>query len=350
MPKALRRPPRITSFPSWIDDLGPLPLLFVLCAVEAQRNWNQPAMWPYLAGSILAAVTWLTAMANRSWTARHTIRVVDAAILLVIGSAAIFLNAGDAENAAALSSSLFFWAPLICLWWGTTLLKHPWLRLAQFALLYGLPLYVGSHQPDAPYFEETLLGALILIVARQFAQRCLATSSACLQDHLTGLVSPEGFEAELAMIAAVADRYRFPFSLIACAPDTVGKHAEQPNSAQAEESLQSMACLISDRIRRSDTACRWEGGLFVILLPNTSGAEAAPLAHNLHAALRGLAEAAAQPWTFSLGVVTHQFGDDAMHTFATVEQALNESVKAGGNRLTLTQSATSLGLSDTCPT
>lgn len=322
---------------SWGNALGPLPIVFVLCAVEAQRHWNEAIMWPYLASSVLAAFTGLALLSGKSWASGYTNRVADAAILVLIASALVFLVSGNAAGSIALSNTLLFWAPLICLWWGISLPNRDRLALFFFVMLYGLPLAAGAYKPDILYFERALLGALTLLVARQFA-RDRSLNERMLRDRLTGLISAECFETELAMIAAMADRYRVSFSLIACAPDRLGD-ASPPGSTFSETLLQSMASLIADQIRQSDTVCRWEGNVFFILLPNTSSHDADRVAQGLLAAFPGLAQDTISPLTCSLGIAAHQFGEDPMLTFGSAEKALNESILAGGNRATVVKTA-----------
>jgi diguanylate cyclase (GGDEF)-like protein len=330
------------SLSPWIKEVGPLPIVFVLCAVEAQRHWNQPAMWAYLASSALVAFTWLGVMAGKSWATRYRSQIIDGTILILIACSVVFLSVESVINSLALANTLLFWSPLICLWWGASRRDRDWLTLLYFFLLYGLPLYVASQKPGVLHFEEMLLGALILLVARQLTHERPAGGNAnraarTTQDLLTGLISAECFEAELAMIASVSDRYRCPYSLIACTPDKPGKGTGQTIAALGEDMLQTVVSLIVDRVRQSDTICRWEQDVFFILLPNTCSPDAVQVAQGLHAAFPERAQSGMPPITCSLGIATHHFGDDPMHTFAKAEQAMQASVEAGGNRMTVAE-------------
>lgn len=333
MVEALRRalPGHLTGLR--LDGFAPLAVVFVLCAVEVQRRWGQPVMWAYLVSGGLVAFHWAALLAGRTWASAHVRQAVDAAVVVLLAYTVMFQLLGNGAASRTLATSLLFWAPLVCLWWGISLPNQRRLALFYFVILYGAPLYAGAYPSGIAFFEQTILGALTLLVGRQFAlDRSL--NQRVLQDRLTGLISAECFETELAMIAAMADRYRISFSLIACAPDKRPKPDQVPDPAADEALLQSMANLIVERIRQSDTVCRWEGDVFFVLLPNTSSQDASRVAQTLLADCSALVHHPV-PLTCSLGIATHQFGDDPMLTFGAAEQALRKSSEAGGNRATL---------------
>jgi diguanylate cyclase (GGDEF)-like protein len=333
MVEALRPafPGNLTRFR--LDGVGPLAVAFVLCAVEVQRHWNQPVMWAYLVSGSLVAFTWTALLAGRPW-ATHGRQSVDAAIVVLVAYTVVFQLLGNGTASRTLSNSLMFWAPLICLWWGLSLPNHRRLALFYFVMLYGTPLYTATYASGIVFFEQTILGALTLVVARQFALD-RSMHQRMLRDRLTGLISAECFETELAMIAAMADRYRVSFSLIGCAPDRQTEVHQDPDVAASDALLQSMANMIVERIRQSDTVCRWEDDIFFVLLPNTSNQDASRVAQTLLVDCPAHSRQAVPPLTCSLGIATHRFGDDPMLTFGAAEQALRTSRQRGGNRVTL---------------
>jgi diguanylate cyclase (GGDEF)-like protein len=338
MSEVLEHPLLRKPGPFTLGIIGPLPVVSVLCAAEAQRHWHQPGMWAFMAATTLIAVNWLALIARKPWAASYRNGVVDAAILLLIASAIISAVRGNKTAATTLSNTLLFWAPLVCLWLGSSQRRRPALTLFLFLAMYGQSLAVDSTRPDMLRFEQMLLGAVILVATRQFVrERPAQVATTILQDRVTGLISAECFETELAMIASVAGRYRIPFALIACAPDRRSPGAKEGMAPVSEDLLKSLAGLIVDRIRQSDTLCRWEGGTFFVLLPNTSKPDAIAVASGLHAALRDAEPSSAPPVTCSFGVAIHQFGEDPMQTFSMTEQALQDAIQAGGNRIAVAE-------------
>jgi diguanylate cyclase (GGDEF)-like protein/PAS domain S-box-containing protein len=91
-----------------------------------------------------------------------------------------------------------------------------------------------------------------------------------IRDPLTNLFNRRNLEETLDQELAKADRKAYPVSLIMmdidhfkCINDTYGHKA-------GDQALQSLADFIRSRIRSSDTACRFGGDEFVIVMPETS--------------------------------------------------------------------------------
>ena len=309
-----------------------LPLLFVLGIVEAQRYWGQPAMWPYLASGGLALIHWIALLARLPWAVTHARQAVDVAIFILIASTVVFHFLGGGDVSATLSRSLLFWAPLISLWWGISIPPPAKTGFFYLTLLYVLPRFAIAQPPDIVFFEHILLGLITLVTSRQLAS-ALEKNKKNTHDPLTGMISAERFEAELAMVSAIADRYRFPYSMLGCAPDKTSA----PQHAIGDEQLRSIANRLLQLVRHSDTVCRWEGSVFFVILPNTSMQDAEKAARKILNGMAGIEPVF--PLTCSVGVATHQFGEDPMFTLGAAEQALQQSIAAGGNRISLARAA-----------
>ena len=141
-------------------------------------------------------------------------------------------------------------------------------------------------------------------------------SSTNLRDQLTGLPSPQCFEAELAHVSAISDRYRFPLTLIGCR-FALGEH-----SAQQNRQLRLLAEAIGDRLRTADTACRWDPGTFMILLPNTTANMAGTVAKGIRETFEHSDFGQNFQLTAEIKIVQHEHGEDPMSTLCTLENKL----------------------------
>jgi GGDEF domain-containing protein len=137
------------------------------------------------------------------------------------------------------------------------------------------------------------------------------------RDPVTNLVSPDYFEAELAHISSISDRYQIPMSLLACRlfPD-------QENEAVHDGTLRRYADAISDSLRLSDTLCRWEKQTFMLLLPNTNSQQAEIVRKKILIAIAPLESKRSPRQSTLVHATQHAFGEDAMSTLVTLETLL----------------------------
>ena len=241
---------------------------------------------------------------------RHWAIAVDiVALALLVTGLVLHWVLGQAAAADVLAP-LAVWAPLLAAWWG---LSHPRLDarwLGTLALVFLLCLRAGL-PPDGFGYERVVVCLLILALTRQWEMRSAAggQATASFHDAVSGVCSRAYIEAELAHIAAVSNRYQWPFSLMIA------------QTGAASECV--LAGLIAERIRLSDSAGLWDDGRLLILLTNTRLSDALKLAENLKRAIAA-ARLPGAP-TVSFGVAEHDFGSDPMVTVAAAERLLAEA-------------------------
>jgi GGDEF domain-containing protein len=297
--------------------LGGLLGLFVIACVEFQRHWPTGTSLIYLAVSLPLLLIWIAHQAGWTIAERSAGLAVDISIyVLVIASFGI--RYGSNRPTSELASTLLFWAPLVAAWWAWRYQNLPyrmWLLLGGFFVLLTWQ-FANIHERLDEHLILSLLIALLVRYAHRSTPPNLETN-VNLRDPLTGLPSPECFEAELAHVSAISDRYQFPLSLIGCrivAQDTAD-HLPDDRQRQCAEA-------IIDRLRTSDTACHWDQNTFMILLPNTPEAMASKLAHGIRQSFEDLDFGQNFRLTVNIATVSHAAGEDPMSTLSALENKL----------------------------
>jgi diguanylate cyclase (GGDEF)-like protein len=107
--------------------------------------------------------------------------------------------------------------------------------------------------------------------------------------------------------------------------------------------LRAFAWIIAERIRRSDTICRWQDQKFVVLLPVTRYSEAAQLVETLRPALSPTQIGAKASVKASFGIAEHDPGADALTTLEDAERAMSEAAQPTTNGMNGSAAAATSG-------
>lgn len=301
--------------------IGGLPAAFLIVCVECQKHWPGSISLVYLAISGLLLVLWAGYLTVWPKASRYAAMAINGSIWVLLAAVLLFRPGQSSAIATELASTLLFWAPLIVAWWtwqwSADRLKLVVLLVAFFTLV--IFLADNSAQSIPEHLILSLAVAAVIYHARHFARPPPSELTVRLRDPLTGLASPECFEAELAHVSAIADRYQLPLTLIGCQIDVTN------HDKNYHDNLHFYADAIIDRLRTSDTVCRWDEKTFLILLPNTTEKQAASVELNIDAALQQFGLEGKPQFPISILMVEHQAGEDPMSTLGTLENKLAES-------------------------
>jgi diguanylate cyclase (GGDEF)-like protein len=320
-----------------------LPVLLVIVSAELLRHWGSPANWLYLFCAVLVGASWIGVLSGRETARQHAGSVINFVIIAFLLAGLFLSHASNNLAGREITTTLLFWAPAIVAWWTATYYSQPVRGILFCAVLYtGFFFADQSEHPDRHFHDYLILGLVTALLVRFVIHSCIeyfrlhAAShhefDASMRDPITGAASRSSFEAELAHIAAVADRYRVPFSLIAINIDDYDQYAERSGEDAGNELLRGFSWLISDRIRKADTACRWEDAEFVILLPHTSTTGALKVVESIRN-ISTFTTLAGAPDTCCFGICEHKFGEDPMSTLEVAERALMQARLGGKNQL-----------------
>ena len=105
-------------------------------------------------------------------------------------------------------------------------------------------------------------------------------------DPLTGLATREHFQRELEAECARAARAGSPIAVLRIAVDQLSTYAAVHGAAMAEHALRALSSVMRGSMQRSsDLLARYDSSEFAAILPDTDGAGAMLVAHNVIAAV-----------------------------------------------------------------
>ncbi len=314
-----------------------LPVVIVLVAVEVQRNWGSGSGWIYLFAELLLGVVWIGSLLGHVRSKRMSGAVIDIALFTLLLCGVFLPSLSGGRVGSEILKTILFWAPAICGWWALS--YHDQFRrvLIYTALLYSGLYFLEYPDSERHYYEYALIGVMIIGLGRliaggmaikfkqDFEKLSAQTSDAPLRDPMTGVASKMSFEAELFHISAVANRYRFPFSLAVCSLDGFDHYMDKYGEDAAIDLLKRVSWQIAERIRTPDTICHWDSNEFAILLPGTTEQDAIKVAENIRLSASTIPNAGEGEVTLHVATSEHQFGEDPMATFDTVYRRLELS-------------------------
>ena len=152
-------------------------------------------------------------------------------------------------------------------------------------------------------------------------------------DPLTGLWNRMYFESIAEGEITRSRRYHYPLSLIFIDADHFKQINDRYGHATGDHVLRALSQRIADKLRDSDTFCRWGGEEFLILAPHTSLEHAADMAEHLRAMVAGSPVLEDTPVTISAGVASLGLGDTLDDLVHAADQALYRAKTHGRNRV-----------------
>lgn len=180
--------------------------------------------------------------------------------------------------------------------------------------------------------------ALLDEVHRQAEQlRRLST-----EDPLTGLANRRHLSQLVAREVARAERYRLPYCVALADVDHFKSINDAFGHAAGDSVLATIAHILRDAVRDTDTIARFGGEEFAISLPETTMDDAAAVAERLRAAVerhRWSGQLSGIRPTISVGIASFETGSSTDRLFARADDALYGAKHAGRNQVRLASSA-----------
>ena len=190
-------------------------------------------------------------------------------------------------------------------------------------------------RPGVVHGVRTLCDCSSLLV-RQFRLRDRVTRDAMV-DGLTGLYNRRAFMGHLAEAVAVASRHGTDLSLLMLDADHFKRVNDQHGHQAGDRVLQFIAETVRRNLRESDSAGRYGGEEFVVLLPHTPVGGAQIVAERI----RAFCAASSIPASGGSITVTVSLGAAALRAgcrrgedlVAAADAALYEAKRTGRNRV-----------------
>lgn len=269
--------------------------------------------------------------------------VVEGSVAITVATMLVALTGGA-------SSPFFFVYPLIV--GGAALVVTPGitLGLALTAVLgYLLAVVLGTGPPGLgnPITTATVginLTALILLayIAMVIAREQRSSREAAIRlstiDPLTSLYNRGFFFAALEREIARSARSGRGFCLLMMDLDELKAINDRLGHFHGDRVLRAVGQVVNEGVRRIDTAARYGGDEFVVLLPETDPTGAFVLAEKIRIGVIDLQlelpDDAARP-SMSVGVVSYpDDGQTADELMISADRAMYTSKRAGKNRVT----------------
>lgn len=172
-------------------------------------------------------------------------------------------------------------------------------------------------------------------IAIQNAQLYQRTESVALTDHLTGLGNSRRFAMALRSAIDYSRTADMSLSLLLIDSDSLKQINDKYGHIAGDTHLQVLSNVIRRNVRDQDTACRYAGDEFVIILPNTQVGEAMTVGERIRREMDGKFA-----WkdsmigaTISVGAAQLQPTMTQEELFAAADHAMYEAKQNGKNRV-----------------
>ena len=156
-----------------------------------------------------------------------------------------------------------------------------------------------------------------------------------IRDEMTGLYNYRHFRGQLKTEVQRAIRYQRPLSLILIDIDHFKSVNDTLGHAEGDRVLTGIARILNAKVRATDTAFRYGGEEFVVVLPETRGDQALVVAERTRQAIEQAELEIGRSVTVSAGVAEFLATEDAEALLRRTDTALYAAKRAGRNRVAM---------------
>lgn len=156
-------------------------------------------------------------------------------------------------------------------------------------------------------------------------------------DALTGSASRQVFDTIFNHVTKTARRHHSSVALLVIDIDQFKPINDENGHAVGDAVLRALGGIFRERLRETDTLCRWGGDEFVILLPDCEPADAKRIAEDIRSTVAERTirhDDQSIQITVSIGVTEYLGGEDLHSLIARADTALYESKRRGRNSVT----------------
>ncbi len=183
------------------------------------------------------------------------------------------------------------------------------------------------------FLDKSVHPQVLIDAAVSHAQRARAIRSMVVRDGLTGLLNHSAIKESLEREIAAATRRGWPLCVAMLDLDHFKRVNDNYGHQAGDRILKSLSQLLTTRLRRSDAIGRYGGEEVMIVLQNTTLAEANRILEDARARFSALDHANIERVTFSAGVAALGSGMDATELARCADAALYIAKKDGRNRV-----------------
>jgi diguanylate cyclase (GGDEF)-like protein len=205
-------------------------------------------------------------------------------------------------------------------------------------------LYGRNFDEDARLTAASLVGQSVIALDNAKLHRIVQRQA--LVDGLTGLANRRHTEDVLAAEVARADRFDGSLSIVMGDLDDFKEVNDVHGHPVGDTVLREFAQVLTHSVREVDTAGRWGGEEFLLVLPGTDGGGALRLAQRIRDFLEGRTlltpEGVPVRVTASFGIAEYGSGVELDELVAAADAALYEAKRAGKNRVQVSERPSSV--------
>jgi diguanylate cyclase (GGDEF)-like protein len=160
-----------------------------------------------------------------------------------------------------------------------------------------------------------------------------------ITDGLTRLYNSRSFYSQLEMEIDRFNRYQHPLTLLLLDIDHFKDYNDKFGHLEGDKVLVRFSQIIKSCLRTNDSAYRYGGEEFTVILPETAGEEASTVAQRIRAALE------AEPFspedgekvtvTISIGVTEYHAKEELSTFIQRADQAMYCSKRSGRNKVSM---------------
>jgi diguanylate cyclase (GGDEF)-like protein/putative nucleotidyltransferase with HDIG domain len=178
------------------------------------------------------------------------------------------------------------------------------------------------------------IAAIVTRLMRSHVEGLIAQlSDAARTDALTQLPNRRGFRELLDLELERARRSGAPMTVLACDLDHFKDVNDRAGRHVGDASLQQVATLLREGVRRVDVPARIGGEEFAVILPGTDAQAAFAIAERLRCHVRDAFADATVPITISFGISSHPaHAETAASLVRTADEALYCAKESGRDR------------------
>jgi diguanylate cyclase (GGDEF)-like protein len=158
-------------------------------------------------------------------------------------------------------------------------------------------------------------------------------------DGLTKLYNSRSFYSQLEMEVDRFNRYKHPLALLLLDLDHFKDYNDNYGHLEGDKVLVHFSRIIKSCLRTNDTAYRYGGEEFTVILPETGGEEAGPVAQRIRAALESERFSPVNgkevKITISIGVTEYQPQEELSTFIQRADRAMYRSKQKGRNMVSM---------------
>ena len=170
-------------------------------------------------------------------------------------------------------------------------------------------------------------------LAKELELKNISLSERVSIDNLTGIKNRYYFDERIKEEVDLAKRQKASFSLLLFDLDHFKLVNDNFGHDVGDKVLKRVTDAVSKIIRSYDIFARWGGEEFVVLMPNTTEAEAVPAAEKIRKTVEDIIHPDIEKITISIGIAIWEVDDDVDQIFVKADKALYTAKNQGRNRV-----------------